>query len=189
MSPSIRDHHLHRKSGRSTKKARRIDGERPEDFTQPYRSRMPSTSSDDEISSRAFTSSAEKMQVERNDIQESYQSDDALGEGVEITEGGWICRVERFQKHVDSRGRIHLRHPRKEHSSPVRNQDLAAARKPEGLDPGQVEKSVQQSIISCVHHTAKSKKKDFIESETYIEIKSPLILEFLRNNTSYEQQV
>lgn len=162
---------------------------------QPHRSRMPSTSSDEYIPVRhrvtieASTSSAEGEQVEWEDFEESHQNDDALGEDVEITEGGWICRVERFEKHVDSRGRVHLRHPREEPSLPVWDQGMADARKPERPNPGQVEKNVQQSIISCVHQTTRPKKKGLIESETYIEIKSPLILEVLRKNTSYEQQV
>ena len=160
-----------------------------ESLTQLQRSRMPSMSSDDENSSRAFTSSADKRQFERNDMEESDQSDDAVGEEVEITEGGWICRVERFQKHVDTTGRIHLHHARKEHSSPGWNQGMADTRTAERLKPGQVEKKVQQSIISCINHSSKSRKKGFIESETYIEIKSPLILDYLWQNTSYDQQV
>ena len=163
-----------------------------ESLTQPRRSRMPSMSSDDEIvvsrrvPTEAFRSSAEKTQVEWKDIQESHQSDDVLGEDVEITEGGWICRVERFQKHVDSRGRVHFR---KEYSSPGWDQDMADARKPEKLNPDQVEKNVQQSIISCIYHTTRRRDKGFTEPETYIEIKSPLILEVLRKNTSHGQQV
>ena len=190
------DQQLQRKSRRSKYKVRSTDREREEDLiqeslSQPRRSRMASMTFDDEIeirspaSSVSSTSSAERMQVEWKDIQESDQSDDAPGEDVEITEGGWICRVERFQKLVDSRGKIHLR---KKRSSPIWDPKLAYARKPEGSDPDQVEKNIQRSIISCVHYTSK-RHAGFIESETYIEIKSPLILEVLRKNTSYGQQV
>ena len=160
-----------------------------EPFMRPRRSRMPSMSSDDEsgvrhrVLTEASTSSEESMQVEGENSQESDQSDDALEKDVEITEGGWICRVERFQKHVDSKGRIRFRHPRK---------DMADARKPERLNKDQVEKNVQRSIISCICHTTRRRHRrhqDYIESETYIEIKSPLILEVLREYTSYGQQV
>ena len=185
MSSSHRDQHLYRKR-RPSKEEVRFYRERPEDLQiqipQPRRAGMPSMSSDDE----SITWSAERVQVE---LEESDQSDDALGEDVEITEGGWICRVERFQKKVDSLGRIHLFRLRKEHSSPVWDQDTGDARKPEGLNQDQVEKNVQQSIISCIYHTTRSRDKDLIEPETFIEIKSPLILEVLRKNTSYGQQV
>ena len=155
----------------------------------------PSMSSDEDIvigrpvpikASAYFT---EGEQVEWEDIPEGYQNDDACEEGVEVTEGGWICRVEHFQKRVDSRGHVHLRRLRKEHSSPAWDQDGAEAHKSDGLDLDQVEIKVQQSIIWCIHHTTKLKHEEFIESETCIEIKSPLILEVLRENPSYEQQV
>ena len=165
-------------------------------LTQPRRRpRIPSMSSDDEIvlchpdPTEASTSAAERTQVEGRYIQESDHSDDALGEDVEITEGGWICRVQRFEKRVDSRGGIHFRRPRKEHTSPVLDQDMADAREPERLIQDQKEKNVQRSIISCISHTTSDQDEEYIEPETYIEIKSPLILEVLRRQTSYGQQV
>ena len=145
-----------------------------------------SSISSDEEASTYFT---EKEQVEWEDIPEAYQNDDACEEGVEITEGGWICRVEHFRKRVDRRGHVHLRQLRKERSSRAWDQDMADAHKPDGLKPEQMEKNVGQSIISCIHHTTRSRHRGFFESETYIEIESPLILEVLRKNTSYEQQV
>ena len=166
-----------------------------EPFMRPRCSRMPSMSSDDDFGVRhlfpteASRFSEESMQVEGEDSQEGDQSDDALGEDVEITEGGWICRVERLQKYLGSRGRIHFRHLRKEHSSPVWDQDMADARKPERLNKDKVEKNFQQSIISCIYHTTTSRHGEFIEPETYIVIKSPLLLEVLRKNTSYGQEV
>ena len=166
-----------------------------EPFTRPRR--LPSMSFDDEFVDRhrvpieASTSSEESMQVEGEDSQESDQNDDALGKDVEITEGGWICRVERSQKYVGSRGRIHFRHLRPEHSSPIRDQDMEDAHKPERLDQDKVEKKIQQSIISCIYHTTtfRDGHEAFTASGTYIEIKSPLILEILRENTSHGQEV
>lgn len=128
-------------------------------------------------------------EVDAQDSQESDQDDDALAEDVEITEGGWICRVERFEKHVDSVGRVHYRRPRKENSSPVVDQDVTDAQKPVILDQGETSHYVQQSIISYFSHPAKTDFKDLIDPDMYIEIKSPLILEVLRENTSYGQGV
>lgn len=122
------------------------------------------------------------------DSQESDQDDNALAEDVEITEGGWICRVERFEKHVDSEGRVHYRRPRKENSSPVVDQDVTDAQKPVTLDQGEKDNYVQQSIISYFSHSTKTDSKDLIDPDMYIEIKSPLILEVLRENTSYGQE-
>ena len=185
--------HFYRKSRKSEDKIRlitrreRLADLRQESLTQPRHSRMMSMSSDAEIKyhhpvpTEASTSAAERTQAELKYIQESDNSDDALGEDVEITEGGWICRVEQFEKHVDSEGHVHFRHPRKEHR--------ADAREPEILNQDQKEKNVQRSIISCISHTTRDQFKVYIERENYIEIKSPLILEILRRQTSYGQQV
>ena len=202
MYSGHRNQRLHPKSGRSKEKVRLIDRERPENvmqepFTRPRRSRMSSMSFDDEFVDRhrvpieASTSSEDSTQVEGEDSQESDQNDDALGKDVEITEGGWICRVERFQMYLSSRGRIRFRHLRPEHSSPIRNQDMADPRKPETLDQDKVEKKIQQSIISCIYHTdtIRDGHEAFTVSGTDIEIKSPLILEILRENTSHGQEV
>ena len=115
-------------------------------------------------------------------------SDDALPEEVEITEGGWVCQVERFEKRVDSRGRIRYCHPREEKSSPIANQDLIDPEKPQILGKNKAEKAFQQSIISYFSHTIQD-FRDLIDPDIYIEIKSPLILEVLRKNASYGQKV
>ena len=116
---------------------------------------------------------------------ESDLDDDASAENFEVTEGGWICRVERFEKHVDSQGSITYRHPPKETTPPPMKQDLIDARYAESLEPDEIERDAKQSIISYFHHAAKSSSGDFIEPEIWIEIKSPLILEVLRQNKSY----
>ena len=116
---------------------------------------------------------------------ESNPYDDAAAENVEITEGGWICRVERFEKHVDSRGHTTYCRPPKESSPPLVNQDLKDARNAETLETDESENDVPQAIIIYIHHVAKSKSGDLIEPEIYIEVKSPLILEVLRQSKSY----
>ena len=102
--------------------------------------------------------------------------DDTLTEDVEITAGGWVCRVERFEKFVDSSGRIRYYRQRKESPSPLAKKD-------------KTKESIQQSIISYFHHTTKTRTEDLIDPDIYIQIKSPLILEVLRKNTSYGHQV
>ena len=64
-------------------------------------------------------------------------------------------------------------------------QDLKDARDAETLEPDETENDSPQSIISYFHHVAKSSSGDLIEPEIYIEIKSPLILDVLRQNKSY----
>lgn len=115
--------------------------------------------------------------------------DDTLTEDVELTPGGWICRVERFEKIVDSSGRIRYNHQRKESPSPVMDQDLAEAKKPEKSKKDKPKKIVEQSIISYFHQTTKTNSNDLIDPDVYIQVKSPLILEVLRKNTSYGHQV
>ena len=121
--------------------------------------------------------------------QSNDSDDDPLAADIEITEGGWICQVERFEKYVDYEGRISYRHPQVKRSSPLVNQDLTDARKAETREQGEKQLTVQQSIISYVRHTAKIRHRDYIEPEVFIEIKSPLILDVLRKNTGYEQHV
>lgn len=104
-------------------------------------------------------------EVDAQDSQESDQDDDALAEDVEITEGGWICRVERFEKHADSVGRVHYRRPRKENRSPVVDQDLTDAQKPVTLDQGEKDNYVQQSIISYFSHATKIDSKGLIDPD------------------------
>ena len=115
--------------------------------------------------------------------------DDTLTEDVEITPGGWICRVERFEKLVDSSGRTHYQRQRKKSPSPLVDQDLAEAKKPEKKKKYKLERNVKQSIIDYIHHISKTDSKDLIDPDIYIEIKSPLILKVLRENTSYGHQV
>ena len=181
---------VYHKGRRSKEKVRLIGGREvlmQESLMQPRRPEIPSMSSDNDIMlhhpvpTEASTSAAERTQVKEDYIPESDHSDDALGEDVEITEGGWICRVEQFEKRVDYEGRTHFRHVRKDH--------MADARELERLNQDQKEKNVQRSIISCISHTTRPQGKVHIETETYIEIKSPLILEVLRRQTSYGQQV
>ena len=116
---------------------------------------------------------------------ESGSTDDASVESAEITEGGWICRVERFEKHVNSRGHITVRHPHKRSSRPLVNRELRNTQNTETLQRHETERRVPGSIISYIHHAVKSRPRDHIEPEIYIEIHSPLIIEVLRQNNSY----
>ena len=115
--------------------------------------------------------------------------DDTLTEDVEITPGGWVCRVERFEKFVDSSGRIRYHRQRKESPSPLVDQDLAEAKKPRKSKKDKTKENIQQSIISYFQHTTKTNSEDLIDQEVNIQIKSPLILKVLRKNTSYGHQV
>lgn len=132
----------------------------------------------------ALNEGAWTEESEENDP-ESDLNDDASLENVEITEGGWICRVERFEKHVDSHGHITYHHAPKESSPPLVNRDLRDAPNAETLEPDPTESDSLQSIISYFHHTVKSITGSLIEPEIYIEIKSPLIIEVLRQAKSY----
>ena len=120
---------------------------------------------------------------------ESGQEDDTLAEDAEITEGGWICRVERFGnvKNVDSRGQIYRHRPRKGKTSPHVHQDLTNVPKPEKR-----EHDVTRSIISyfqCTRHRVSRLDRYPLGLEIYIEIKSPLILEVLRRNATFGLEV
>ena len=115
--------------------------------------------------------------------------DDTLTEDVEITPGGWICRVERFEKYVDSSGRIRYHRQRKESPSPLVDQDLAEAKRPGKSKKDKTKENIRQSIISYFYHTTKNTPEDLIDLDIYIQIKSPLILKVLRKNMSYGHQV
>lgn len=122
--------------------------------------------------------------------QESSQDDDdALGDDITVTKGGWICRVERFEKHVDSRGRVHLRRPPKDTTLPFPNQDLSSSQEPQNLQEHKRKKKVQQSIISYVYNTTKARSSGLVEREAWITIKSPLILEVLREIANHDPEV
>ena len=138
---------------------------------------------DEDAFEKGTWSTAKSEQSHPESDLESDLDVDAFAENVEITEGGWICRVERFEKHVDSRGRITYHHPPKRSSPPPVNHDLRDARNAETLEPDETESDVPQSIIAYFHHAAKSSSR--FEPEIYIEIKSPLILEVLRQNESH----
>ena len=114
---------------------------------------------------------------------------DTPTEDVEVTPGGWVCRVERFEKFVDSSGRIIYHRQRNESPSPLVDQDLAEAKNPRKSKKDKTKKNIQQSIISYFHHTTKTNSEDLIDPDVYIQIKSPLILKVLRKNTSYGHQV
>ena len=144
---------------------------------------------DFEVRERNRTSSSDQGEDALPEDLSSQPSDDAIPENVEITEGGWVCQVERFDKRVDSRGRIRYRHPRKERSSLLTNQDSTDPQEPQISSQNKAEKTCRQSIISYFSHTTKTDPNDLIDPDIYIEIKSPLILEILRGNSSYTQKV
>lgn len=153
--------------------------------------RLP-VDSETETSQTSQTShSSESSKDDDQDPQQSVSDDDEVAEDVEITEGGWICRVARFEKHVDSRGRVHhvKDSRRKESSAPVANQDVTDGQKPAKSDGDETKNRVKQSIIRFFRHATKTNSKKLIHPEMYIEIKSPLILEVLRRNMSYEKEV
>ena len=116
--------------------------------------------------------------------------DDALAKGIEITEGGWICKVEQFED-VVSRGDPRYRHlrPHKKRSS---------SQEPNEAGPA---KQVLQSIIIHYHHPTIRHETDVFDDrgrsvsqtsrfpENYLEIKSPLILDVLRAKATYDQEV
>ena len=131
-----------------------------------------------------------RPQDDYEEPQESYQDDDdVLADDITITEGGWICRVERFEKHVDSSGRVHYQRPPKETVLSFPNQDLASSQEPQNLHENKEKKEIQQSIISYVYHTTEADPNGLIECEAFITIKSPLILEVMRENANYSQEV
>ena len=140
-------------------------------------------------SNEYFTTDSSESSQDDDGFAESDQDDDALAEDAEITEGGWICRVERFGnvKNVDSRGRIYHRRRQKEKTSPAGHQDSTNAPKPKKRDH-----DVPQSIISYFQrtpHRVSRTRRGRIQLEIYIEIKSPLILEVLRQNATYGLEV
>ena len=163
-------------------KALRRKGEQSEEVA----SSLVSTERED-FSPFPMDSSRSKVQGKPGSLSTDH-SDEALPEEVEITEGGWVCQVERFVKRIDSRGRIRYCHDREEKSSPIANQDLIDPKKPQILGKNKAEKAFQQSIISCFSHT-RMDFGDLTDPAIYIEIKSPLILEVLRKNARYDQKV
>ena len=143
--------------------------------------KAPAINRDEEALEQGPWTSEESEEIDP----ESDLDDNTSAENFEITEGGWICRVERFEKHVDSQGYVTYHHPRKETSPPPVSQDSSDIQYAEAVEPDEIERDVKQSIISYFHHAAKATSGDLIEHEIWIEIKSPLILEVLRRNKSY----
>ena len=166
------------KGATSEKVAGSFDVPRPLPFGAPHT---------DDSSSFIYDS---RPQNDCEEPQESYQDDeDVLADDITITEGGWICRVERFEKHVDSRGQVHYKRPPKETVSSFSNRDLASSQELQNLQENKVKKKVQQSVISYVYFTTRASSSGLFEPEASITIKSPLILENLRENASYDQEV
>ena len=140
-------------------------------------------------SNSSYTSDSSESSQDDDGFAESDQDDDAPAEDAEITEGGWICRVERLGnvKSVDSRGRIYHRRRQKEKTSSRVHQDSTDAPKPKKRDH-----DATQSIISYFQrtpHRVSRRLSGRIELEIYVEIKSPLILEVLRRNATYGLEV
>ena len=122
-----------------------------------------------------------------------YTIDDPIAEDIEITEGGWICRVEEYEKEVDDDGAIRYSHPRphkRRESSPAVH-DSRDSQEPliPQVNQARPANQVPKSIITHYHQLMKPQKNALITHENYIEIESPLILGILREKPNYDQEV
>ena len=128
---------------------------------------------------------------------------------IEVTEGGWICRVERIEKRVDSAGRSHYYHEENQadlldrflevdpasgphftsltqHPNRVRMQEGKV--QDDKVQEEKVQKDVRRSIILHYYYITKN-RGGLVEPGAYIEIRSPLILKFLRENAKFDEEV
>ena len=119
---------------------------------------------------------------------DSLLSDDILPDDVEITEGGWICYVEEFEKDVNSSGGNQFRHARKRDASAFTNWRSSDSPTQNAFDSDQLGKNVAKSVISFFHYFfRKNSRGDDPWLEAYIKIKSPLILKVLCENVKYDK--
>ncbi|KAL8827249.1 MAG: hypothetical protein Q9191_003302 [Dirinaria sp. TL-2023a] len=117
--------------------------------------------------------------------QETLQSDEA--DDVETTEGGWICRVQRLEKRLDSHGRTRYHRLREKTRLPHLNEDIPSPLNQQSSEEDGEQQSRRLSIISYVYDITDS-YKGRVETEIYIEIRSPLILGVLRENAKFYQE-
>ena len=161
---------------------------RSEDFTT-WRAVVRRDSSTHEISS---DNSDSRTPSSRRPVAESVLIDssdkDNITSDVEITEGGWICRVERFEKYFDSHSRTDLRHGRAKEPLPYMNQAVPNPSEQRYSKNDGGKKNPRQSIICYYRHIPKA-REGIVQPYEYITINSPLILEVLRANAKFGQEV
>ena len=142
------------------------------------RSRHPrrSDGSDSEASSSAgsYESSPNRIALE---LEKAGNEDVAIEDDVEVTEGGWMCQTQRYEKFVGSKGReIVLKRMSKKEQLARRSTNLKDIPKLDNQD----EKPLRQkSVMSYIHHSPRSRRRKFIELERYIIIRSPLVIKVL----------
>ena len=148
-----------------------------------YRTNIPhrTESSDSEAYSSPasfddYTKDSSRRRSAR-EVDGAIDEDVALEDNVEVTEGGWMCQVQRYEKFVGSTGRnTVLKRISNEERLRRRSTNLEEPQKSDDQD----EKSfTQKSVMSYVHYTPRTRRARYLELEIYIIISSPLLLQVL----------
>ncbi len=126
-------------------------------------------------------------------------NESTIANDTEITEGGWICRVERIEMQDDfSRRNYYIRREGKQIKveKDESQEDLVVEERRWLEDEIQtmkgqkhkVQKDVRRSIIAYYYYITK-KRGSFFDLEAYIKIRSPLIMKVLRENAKLNREV
>jgi len=125
-------------------------------------------------------------------------NESTIGNDTEITEGGWICRVERIEKHDDfNRRNYYYREGKQIKVEKDESQEDLVVEERRWLEDEiqtmkrqkhKVQKDVRRSIIAYYYYITK-KRGSFFDLEAYIKIRSPLIMKVLRENAKLNREV
>ena len=110
------------------------------------------------------------------------EDDNNFPESQIPTSREWICQVERLEKQVDSRGRSHYYPARKLKDSSTRKEASEGVQKTPASTHNKPQDKKKGSIIAHVYNPgSRSHASAFLEPESYINIRSPLILKVLQD--------
>ncbi|KAL9632751.1 MAG: hypothetical protein Q9164_005124 [Protoblastenia rupestris] len=94
----------------------------------------------------------------------------------------WICQVERFEKQVDSRGRSQYYPARKPKDSSSRKEAPEVLQKTQTSTHNKPQDQEKGAVIAHIYDPGtRNHASSFLEPESYIDIRSPLILEVLQD--------
>ena len=138
----------------------------------------------DSIRDELYDSDGSSTGLRVRSISIDSSDEDEFTNDVEITEGGWICRVKRFEKYVDSYGRTHLYRGHVKDPTPHIDQTVQTPSEQQysKSDGG------KKSILYYYRHTPKA-RRGIVEPDEHITINSPLILEVLRSKATFGREV
>lgn len=115
---------------------------------------------------------------------------ESILEETKTSSNEWICQVERLEKSVDSRGKEHFRAVRQSHHT------ISLEKQPEILQEAQASTNEETHyekkgpIITHVYNPGiRHRRSGVLEPESYIDIRSPMIMKVLRQLANHTVQV